>query len=90
MNNFKDVADEQIQSIKAPVLLVNGDQDVASSEHIVAISKLIPNCRLAIVPGGHGAYIGEITTLNTNVNTYAYFVSVIDQFLQETTLPIPQ
>ncbi|MBI3234606.1 MAG: alpha/beta hydrolase, partial [Bacteroidetes bacterium] len=63
MIHFKDFPDEQIISIQSPVLLINGDADVATSEHIVAMSKLIPHCQLAIIPGGHGAYIGEITTL---------------------------
>lgn len=81
--NLKDFSDEQIKSINAPVLLVNGDQDVATSEHIVAMSKLIPNCKLAIIPGGHGAYIGEITTLQADYKESDFIVPLIEKFLDE-------
>ncbi len=83
MVNFKEFSDEQIKSVKSPVLLINGDQDVATSEHIVAMSRLIPDCSLAIIPGGHGAYIGEITTLPPDYKTNAFIVPVIEKFLDE-------
>ena len=83
--NLKDFTDEQIKSIKAPVLLINGDQDVATAEHIVAMSKLIPNCKLAIIPGGHGAYIGEITTLNPDYKESEFIIPLIEKFLDEKT-----
>lgn len=81
MIGFKDFSDEQVKSIKCPILLINGDQDVATSEHIVAMSKLIPNCQLAIIPGGHGAYIGEITTLNSDDKNNEFIVPLIEKFL---------
>jgi len=83
MINFTDYSDEDLKSIKAPVLLINGDQDVGTNEHIVAMSRLIPNCRLAILPGGHGAYIGEITTLNPNYKSGEFAVPMIEKFLSE-------
>lgn len=85
MIHFKDFPDEQIKAIKAPVLLVNGDTDVATSEHVVAMSKLIPTCELAIIPGGHGAYIGEITTLKETYNDTDFIVPIIENFLDKTT-----
>lgn len=78
---FKEFSDAEIQSIQAPVLLVNGDQDVATSEHVVAMSKLIPNCRLAIIPGGHGAYMGEITTLKPDYKSSDFIVPLVERFL---------
>lgn len=83
MINFKDFPNEQIQSIKSPVLLVNGDADVATSEHIVAMSRLVPNCKLAILPGGHGAYMGEITTLKKDYKNTDFIVPLIENFLSE-------
>lgn len=80
---FKEFSDAEIQSIQAPVLLVNGDQDVATSEHIVAMSKLIPDCRLAIIPGGHGAYMGEITTLKSDHKNSDFIVPMIERFLED-------
>jgi len=83
MLNFKGFSDEQMQSIKVPVLLINGDQDVGTAEHIVAMSRLIPDCRLAIIPGGHGAYIGEITTLSSGYKDNEFIVPLIEKFLNE-------
>lgn len=83
MIHFKDFPDEQIKSIKSPVLIINGDADVATSEHVVAMSKLISNCKLAIIPGGHGAYMGEVTTLKPNYKDSDFIVPMIDNFLNE-------
>ncbi|MGV3686175.1 MAG: alpha/beta fold hydrolase [Daejeonella sp.] len=83
MISFRDFPDEQIRSVRSPVLLVNGDADVASSEHAVAMSKLIPGAKLAIIPGGHGAYIGEITTLKPGYKDSDFIVPLIERFLDE-------
>ncbi|MCC6767520.1 MAG: hypothetical protein IT240_00625 [Bacteroidia bacterium] len=81
--NLQDFTDEQIKPITAPVLIINGEQGVATSEHILAMSKLIPNCKLAIVTGGHGAYIGEIATLNHDYKTSYFNIPIIERFLDE-------
>ncbi|MBS1633081.1 MAG: alpha/beta hydrolase [Bacteroidetes bacterium] len=81
--NLKDFSDDQVRSIKSPVLLINGDRDVATAEHIVAMSELIPDCKLAIIPGGHGAYIGEITTLKPDYKTSDFIIPLIENFLDE-------
>lgn len=81
MINFTDYSDEEIQSIKAPVMLINGQQDVGTNEHIAAMAKLIPHCRLAIFPGGHGAYIGEITTLGSDFKIEDSALPVMEKFL---------
>lgn len=83
MNNFKDFSDEEIKSIKPSVLLINGDNDVATPEHIVAMSRLIPDCNLAIIPGGHGEYIGEITTLKPDYKDSYFIVPIIERFLDK-------
>lgn len=70
MLDFKEMPDEQLTSIKAPVLLVSGDKDVGTPRHMVEMSALIPNCRLAIIPGGHGEFLGEITTLQPGQTEY--------------------
>lgn len=83
MIHFKDIPDKLIASVKSPVLLINGDRDVATSEHMVAMSKLIPDCRLAIIPGGHGEYIGEITTLKPAYKDNDFVIPLIENFLNE-------
>ncbi|HRI22518.1 MAG TPA: alpha/beta hydrolase [Panacibacter sp.] len=62
MQTFKDWADTDLESIKASSLIINGDKDVVTSEHAVKMSKLIPNATLLILPGVHGAFLGEVCT----------------------------
>src|SRR5262245_27725020 len=43
---------EQLQAIKAPVLITLGDRDGIRPEHAVEMFRLIPNARLAVFAGG--------------------------------------
>jgi pimeloyl-ACP methyl ester carboxylesterase len=61
MLDFKDWQPEVIQSIEAPTLVMIGDADSVRPEHAVAMFRLLPHARLAVLPGGHGAYIGEVS-----------------------------
>ncbi len=63
MVDFKDIPDTQIESINALSLIIIGDKDVITLEHAVEMHRQITASELAIIPGGHGEYIGEITTL---------------------------
>ena len=81
MQTFKDWSDKDLRSISAPTLIIAGDVDVVLPEHAVAMFHLIPNCQLAIIPGGHGKYLGEITTLTNGEWTQDYVISLIGQFL---------
>lgn len=83
MRTFKGWSDEQIQSIKAPTLVVNGDLDVGSPEHSVEMYRMIPNSRLAIFPGVHGAYLGEITTGMENSKLPELAAAIFEEFLDE-------
>lgn len=60
MQNFRDVPDDLLRSVRAPTLIVAGDQDLVRPEHAVELSRLIPGARLLILPGGHGDYLGEL------------------------------
>jgi pimeloyl-ACP methyl ester carboxylesterase len=61
MLEFKDWPPEDIRSIAAPTLLMIGDADSVRPEHAVEMFRLLPRAQLAVLPGGHGAYIGEVT-----------------------------
>ena len=65
MVNFKDIPDEQIQSITVPTLIINGENDVILLSHVQELDEEIPNSELLIFPGVHGEYLGEITTLKS-------------------------
>lgn len=82
MIQFKDFTDDDIKSIQPYVLLINGDADVATSEHVLKMSRLIPRCDLAIIPGGHGEYIGEITTISGDKDN-TFVAPLIEKFLRD-------
>ncbi len=81
MRAFKDWTNEQLQSIKAPTFVINGNTDVGSSEHTVEMFRTIPNCQLAILPGAHGTYMGELFASGNNNKAVEYFVPLIEEFL---------
>ncbi|NCI47891.1 alpha/beta fold hydrolase [Sediminibacterium soli] len=84
MQSFPDIPDEQLRSIKAPAFIIIGDRDVTTPEHATEMHRLIKGSRLAIIPGGHGDYIGEITTPQ-NSTLVAAIVLLINRFLSEPT-----
>jgi pimeloyl-ACP methyl ester carboxylesterase len=57
---FQDFSDSGLRAIAAPVLILDGDADVVRPEHALALLHLVPHGQLAILPGGHGEYLGEI------------------------------
>ncbi len=83
MINFKDISDEQIKNIKAPTLIIIGDKDVITPEHAIELHRQISNSELAIIPGGHGDYIGEITTIKPNFKESELIVPMIERFLNK-------
>lgn len=81
MRVFKDWTDEQIKSIKAPVFIMNADTDVGSPEHVVEMFRTFPNSQLAIFPGGHGGYLGEIFAAREDDKEYYFTAQMIGKFL---------
>lgn len=82
MQSFSDISEQQIMSIEVPCFIIIGDRDVVKMEHVVEMQGLIPNSRLAIIPGGHGDYIAELTTPQDN-SIITATVSMINKFLDE-------
>lgn len=83
MANFKDISDEMIKSIEAPALVINGDADVVRPEHAMEMAHTLPHARLAILPGVHGEYIGEICSPNKNSPLPVLVTAMIEAFLTE-------
>ena len=81
MRAYKDIPDESLKSIKAPTLLLAGDKDVVTPEHLVQMTKLIPNSRLSIVPGNHGSFMGEICSNQKDSKMPEVTVDLINEFL---------
>jgi pimeloyl-ACP methyl ester carboxylesterase len=84
MQSFKEIKEEDIKAIKAPALIICGDNDVARTEHAVEMYRQMQHAKLMILPGGHGEYMGEITTVKPGHNEYPV-VSIIETFLNEAT-----
>lgn len=82
MQTFKDIREEDIKGIKAPALVMAGDKDVVTTEHAVEMYRKLQNAQLAIFPGGHGDYIGELATAKPGQKDYPA-VPVIEAFLNE-------
>lgn len=83
MINFKDIPDEQIMAVKAPVLIIIGDKDVITPEHALELHRQLSNSELAIIPGVHGEYIGEITTIKPDFKESHLVVPMIEKFLNK-------
>jgi pimeloyl-ACP methyl ester carboxylesterase len=84
MKNFKGWTDEQMKSISAKALVINGNNDVGSIEHAVEMHRILPNSELVILPGGHGTYLGTIESLPNGEWTMKYVADLIIEFLDKT------
>lgn len=83
MAAFNDISDSEIKGIQAPTLVLNGDTDVVLPEHALELSRTLPHARLAILPGGHGHYIGEIESPDKSSKLPILVITMIEDFLKE-------
>ena len=83
MVGFSDWNEEFLQAIQVPVFIIVNDADVVMPEHAVEMFRLFPRARLAILPGLHGACIGEITTGMEGSDMPLYTVAMVEAFLNE-------
>ena len=83
MKAFKGWTSKQLKEIKAPTLLMSGNKDIINPEKAVEIYRLIPDCELAILPGGHGDYLGSAETLRNDKWEHSYAAGLIEQFLDK-------
>jgi pimeloyl-ACP methyl ester carboxylesterase len=81
MLDFKDWSDASLKSIQSPVLLMVGDKDVVRPEHCMEMARIIPNARLAVVPGNHGDFIGEAMSAPVDYKKIESSLSIIQEFL---------
>jgi len=85
MKAFTDIADESIQSIKAPTFVVINDLDVVTAAHAAQMMHTIPNARLMILPGRHGSSIGaaESSSDGQSSKEAAFTAAMVDEFLAD-------
>ncbi|WP_436484636.1 alpha/beta fold hydrolase [Chitinophaga sp. ARDCPP14] len=83
MENFKDISTEDIKSIQAPALVINGYAEPILPEHALLLARVLPHAQLAILPGGHGDYIGEICAPDKQSKIPLLVTTMITAFLKE-------
>jgi pimeloyl-ACP methyl ester carboxylesterase len=81
MRSFEDVPDDLVRSVQAPTLVVLGDQDIMKPEHALELTRLIPDARLLILPGGHGDYLGEAVMTQGETRYPELTAGLIGEFL---------
>jgi pimeloyl-ACP methyl ester carboxylesterase len=81
MQNFKEVPDEAVRSIRASTLIVVGDQDIVKPEHAIELTRLISGARLLILPGGHGDYLGEAVVTQQETRYPELTARLVTEFL---------
>jgi pimeloyl-ACP methyl ester carboxylesterase len=81
MQGFTDVPDDAVRSVRAPTLIVLGDQDIVTLAHAVELTRLISGARLLILPGGHGDYLGEAVMTQKPTRYPELTARLIDEFL---------
>jgi pimeloyl-ACP methyl ester carboxylesterase len=86
MKSFRDWSDENMKAITAETLIINGTKDVGTPEHAVEMYRLIPNCELAIFPGGHGTYLGAIESLENGHWPAFNATHLIEEFLEKGSI----
>ena len=71
MKTFQGWTAEEMRSIRAPALVLQGDRDVVRPEHAVAMYRLLPNAQLAILPNtDHRAICHPPAWLPTLISTF--------------------
>jgi pimeloyl-ACP methyl ester carboxylesterase len=68
MQKFTDIPDSSVQAVQAKTLIILGDHDVPLVEGAVAMYRLMPHASVAVFPGGHGDYMGEISSWKGETN----------------------
>ena len=81
MRGFTDISDEAIKSIQSPALVINANAEVVLAAHAMELAQTLPHAQLAILPGGHGDYIGEICSAKPHSSLPALVTAMIQEFL---------
>lgn len=74
----------RVNSVRAPhPLIVLDDRDIVKPEHAAELTRLIPDARLLILPGGHGDYIGEAVAIQGDSHYPELTAQLIGEFLDD-------
>ena len=87
MLQFTDWPDSDLMSIEAPTLLISSDKDVILPQHTLEMAQKIPHASVMILPGIHGALIGEVCTAAPGSKMPAITVALMSDFLDTPVEP---
>lgn len=77
---WEGFSNEELASIKAPILIALGDHDFVSIEHALETFRLIPNAELAVIPdAGHFALFSDSKRV----------IPIVESFLEKPGRRIP-
>jgi pimeloyl-ACP methyl ester carboxylesterase len=82
MIGFTDNAYEGLKGLQAEALIVASDKDVVTVEHSLRLSQLIPRAQLVVLPGVHGACIGEVCSVKAGSRLTEVTATLILEFLK--------
>ena len=82
MRTFKGWDDADIQSIKLPSLIINGDNDVILTEHALKL-QVNSNAALIVLPGVHGALHWRSCQTLPGSKQPAITVELVKEFLDK-------
>ena len=83
MGGFRDVPDAAVRGVPTPTLIIAGDRDVTRLEHAIELSRLFPDARLLVLPGGHGTYLAEASSAPTDTDYAEITARLLERFLSE-------
>jgi hypothetical protein len=77
---WEGFSNEQLASIKAPILIALGDHDFVRLEHALETFRLIPNAELAVIPdAGHFVLFSDSKRV----------IPIVERFLEKPGKRIP-
>jgi pimeloyl-ACP methyl ester carboxylesterase len=79
--SFDGFSDADLAAIKAPTLILQADNDIAPVERIAAMQRKISGAELAVLPGGHGGYLGEVMAARPGSRLPIYTTGLVLEFL---------
>jgi pimeloyl-ACP methyl ester carboxylesterase len=87
MRAFRNVPDDAVRGVRVPTLIVIGDRDVVRLEHGIELSRLFPDARLLVLPGGHGDYLAEVSSAPMDTDYAESTARLVERFLDESGTP---
>lgn len=79
--SFEGWTDAELRSIRAPTMILQGNQDLTPLDHIAAMARAIPDAQVVVLPGGHGTYLGEIMAAVPGSRLPEYTTRIMMEFL---------